>query len=188
MESVAKESVKLALESPWPSKNIKSTSKKSFSKKDIVAEPLMSQNSKNLTRIFENMEEAIDYPRMRERAETQTKQSQTVFNSTIHRSSITSLLVSDAIYTSSLDYTVRRSYEAEGEYQSRCVAKFRGGVEFIAPVNGKIYGSGRDCYIRSLDGHFHHKFESAPLKFYESDRSNLLSIGLRSNKILQFDL
>ena len=125
MESVAKESVKLALESPWPSKNIKSTSKKSFSKKDIVAEPLMSQNSKNLTRIFENMEEAIDYPRVRERAETQTKQSQTVFNSTIHRSSITSLLVSDAIYTSSLDYTVRRSYEAEGEYQSRCVAKFR---------------------------------------------------------------
>ena len=95
---------------------------------------------------------------MRERAETQSKQNQALFNSTIHRSSITSLLISDAIYTSSLDYTIKRTYEAEGEYQSNVAATSRGGVEFIGPVNGKIYGSGRDCYIRSLDGHFHHKF------------------------------
>lgn len=160
--------MKFALESPWPAKNIKSTSKKSFSKKDIVAEPLMSQNSKNLTKIFENMEDVIDYPRMRERAETHSKQNYPNFNSIIHRSRITSLLISDAIYTSSLDYTIKRTFEAEGEYHSNFVIKFRGGVEFISSVNGKIYGSGRDCYIRSIDGNFHHKFESAPLKFFES--------------------
>lgn len=176
------------LESPWLAKNIKSTSKKSFSKKDIVAEPLLSQNSKNLTRIFENMEEVVDYPRMRERSETQSKHNQTAFSSTIHRSSITSLYISDAIYTSSLDYTIKKTYEAEGDYHSDVVSKFRGGVEFAGCVIGKIYGSGRDCYLRSVDGVFHHKFESAPIRFYESDRSNLLSIALRSSKALQFDL
>lgn len=130
----------------------------------------------------------MDYPRLRERSETNPKQSQTVFSSIIHRAGITSLLISDAIYTSSLDYTIKKASEVEGEYHSSTVSKFRGGVEFVSWVNGKVYGSGRDCYLRSVDGLFHCKFESAPVKFYESDRGNLLSMGLRSNKALQFDL
>jgi hypothetical protein len=42
--------------------------------------------------------------------------------------------------------------------------------------------------LRSIDGTFHYKFASSPLKFYETERSNQISIGFISNEIAIFDL
>jgi hypothetical protein len=50
----------------------KNSSKKTFSKRDIISEPMPYQNSKNLSKIFEKLEDStVDMPRMRERADTQ---------------------------------------------------------------------------------------------------------------------
>lgn len=97
-------------------------------------------------------------PRMRERADTQLRQNPTSFSGRVHRARITSILVTDQIYTSSLDYTIVRTVESEGEFKSEVADRFRGGVNYVGLINSKIFGGGRDCYLRSLDGNFHHRF------------------------------
>jgi hypothetical protein len=64
----------------WAGKGeFKSNSKKTFSKRDVVNDP--SHNSKNLSKIFEKLEDSVgDMPRVRERADTQLRQNQTIFN------------------------------------------------------------------------------------------------------------
>lgn len=109
------------------------------------------QNSKNLTKIFEKFEDSgIDVPRLRERADTQFRQNPISFNKNVHRAKITSILIADHIYTSSLDYTIKKITERDGDFNSEVVDKFRGGVEHIGLINGKIFGVGRDCYLRSV--------------------------------------
>lgn len=123
-------------------------------------------NSKNLTKIFEKFDESMEMPRLRERADTQFRQNPVLFNKNIHRAKITSVLIADHVYTSSLDYCIKKTAEREGDFSSEVVDKFRGGVEHIGLLNGKVFGVGRDCFLRSADGNFHHKFASTPVKFY----------------------
>lgn len=47
----------------------------------------------------------------RERSVTQYRRYDTVYRKCIHRSRITNILVSDQIYTSSLDYLVKKTGE-----------------------------------------------------------------------------
>ena len=47
---------------------------------------------------------------------------------------------------------------------------------------------GRDCYFRSVDGTFHYKFANCPIKFYETERTNQVSIGFVNNRIVLLDI
>jgi hypothetical protein len=71
---------------------------------------------------------------------------------------------------------------------SEIVDKFRGGVEHAALINGRIFGVGRDCFMRSIDGNFHHKFDSCPVKIYESDRANQVTLKFASGRVQLFDI
>lgn len=68
------------------------------------------------------------------------------------------------------------------------IDKFRGGVEHAAFLGGKIFAVGRDCYLRSSDGNFHHKFSTCPVKVLECDRNNQAVIGFLNGEIQLFDL
>lgn len=50
----------------------------------------------------------MDFPKMRDRADTQLRQNQVLCHKFAHRARITSILVADHIYTSSLDYTIKK--------------------------------------------------------------------------------
>lgn len=96
--------------------------------------------------------------------------------------------MTDQIYTSSLDYTIKRVYEEDGGYRSETIQKYRGGVQHIALVNGTIFGCGKDGYIRSLDGNYFYRCDSTPVSISESDRSNLVHLTLQSRQLRLFDL
>lgn len=58
----------------------------------------------------------MDFPKMRDRADTQLRQNQVLYHKCVHRAKITSILVADHIYTSSLDYTIKKYVETSGEF------------------------------------------------------------------------
>ena len=58
----------------------------------------------------------MDYPKMRDRADTQLRQNQVLYHKCVHRARITSILVADHIYTSSLDYTINKIVENNGDF------------------------------------------------------------------------
>lgn len=66
--------------------------------------------------------------------------------------------------------------------------KYREGVEHLALINGNIFSSSRDNYIRSLDGSFFCRFSSVPVCFEESVKNHQISIRLESKELKLFDL
>jgi hypothetical protein len=108
----------------------------------------------------------MDIFKGRERSQTQFKKYETVFKEKIHRSKITNILITDQIYTSSLDYFIKKTSENhEAKYESAVVQSFRRGVEYIGVLNNKIYGCGRDYYLRSVDGNYFYRFDKIPISF-----------------------
>lgn len=66
--------------------------------------------------------------------------------------------------------------------------RYRGGVEHIGIVNNRIYGCGRDYYIRSLDGNYFYRFDKIPISFSETEKTNSININFASNELKLFDL
>jgi len=140
-----------------------------------------------LVKLFESYD-TLEMSKGRERSESYGKRYQTIFKEKVHRHKITSLLVTDQIYTASLDYTIKKGVEKDGGPRFETVQSYRDGVEHLASVGGTIFGCGRDNYIRSVDTDYFYKCHSTPLIFSEADKPSQINLTLASNELLLFDL
>jgi hypothetical protein len=79
----------------------------------MLADPMGKQHSKNLAKIFDTYDSnSVEFTK-RKRALTQVLPNQLLLHKQIHRSKITSILVSDSIYTASLDYNIAKISEGD---------------------------------------------------------------------------
>ena len=69
---------------------------------------LQKSSKKNLVKIFESLENTDS---IRARSKSLSKGYEVIFKKKVHRHKITSIIVTDSMYTASLDHTVRKHRE-----------------------------------------------------------------------------
>lgn len=87
-----------------------------------------------------------------------------------------------------MDYNINRLSFKDDQYVVENMATMRGGVNHIGFINNMLYGCSRDSYLRSVNGNYHHKFDSIPLKFYELERNSQITISFFNKTISNFDV